>query len=478
MDVGRWDVTMGQIIRIGSEALIGGENNTGAPHTLGLSEAASTENLDPRDWRGAKTRNGRAQYGIDNGSNTGVHGIKAWTRDAGTNFVVARIATTFYDVQASAWSSIGIGGTDSALMRAAALNNILVIVVDGMDVSKWNGATFATVTATGTPTEAKYACIYVSKLILAGDDANAQTIYGSATNNPENFTATNEAFTITSQDGGGDTIQGLAAARNWCNIFFRYYTEMLLGTSVFDFRVERLIDRGLVSQTGYASSGDVVFFASDEAVYMVARGMASDLTTLKQREWYQGISDKTKITLLIKGDLLLVVDYGTTGDYARAYDFKNGRWAPWPSQPWMVGDTSNAQVLYAGTDTGSTAQIWKLDTGSLDGTATITAFWRTGNNMFGWPDCPKNMAEFRAMAKPGLPTVTAQFYKNGASVGSTKTMTFASTGGEAWDKVGGMRDVRGRSLGVKLSWTGQGTLMGFAFYGEMTSDTGEIPVEV
>jgi len=263
---------MGNIVRIGSEALTGGEVNTPSPHTLGLSEAASTENLDPRVWNGAKTRPGREQYGIANGSDTGIHGMKAWTRDAGTSFVVARIATTFYDVQSASWASIGIGGTSGEKMRAAALNNILVIVVDGMSPSKWNGATFATITATSTPTEAKYAAVYVSKLILAGDDANPQTFYGSATNNPEDFTATNDAFSITSQDGGGDTIQGLAAARNWLNIFYRYYTEIMTGTSVFDFRVERLVDRGLVSKTGYVSTGDVVFFASDEAVYMVVRG--------------------------------------------------------------------------------------------------------------------------------------------------------------------------------------------------------------
>lgn len=477
---------MGTIVRIGSEALTGGEVNTHGPHIIGMSEAASSENLEPRDWRGAKTRSGRTQYGIDSGaSNTGVNGMKTWTRDAGTNFIVARIGTTFYDVQTASWASIGIGGASGAMMRAAALNNILAIVVDDLPPQKWNGATFATLggfgsigTAGGLPTEAKYAAIYSSKLILAGDDANKQTIYGSATNNPEDFTGLNDAFSITSQDGGGDTIQGLAAARNWLNIFYRYYTEMLIGNSVFNFAVERLMNRGLVSTTGYASSGDVIFFASDEAVYMVARGQASDVTTLKQREWYQGISDKSKITLLLKGDLLIVIDYGTTGDYARAYDYKNGRWAPWTDQPWICGDTSNDQILYAGTDTGSTAQIWKLDTGSLDGTATIPCMWRTGDLAFGWSDAVKNMAEFRALAKPGIATVTAQFYQNGTAVGSTKDMTFAASGAQDWQKIAMMNAVRGQYIGAKLNWSGQGTLYGFAFYAEMTTDDGEIPAEV
>jgi hypothetical protein len=469
---------MGNIIRIGSEALVGGENNTKAAHTLGLSEAASTENLDPREWQGAKTRKGREQYSIDNGSNTGVHGLKAWTRDAGTSFLIGRIGTTFYDIQSASWASIGIGGTANAKMRAAALNNILVIVVDGNDVSKYNGATLATITATGTPAEAKYAAVYVSKLILAGDDSNPQTLTGSATNNPEDFTATNDAFTITSQDGGGDTIRGLAAARNWLNIFYRFYTEIMTGTGVFDFRVERLTDRGLVSETGYAASGDVVFFASDEAIYMVARGQVNDITTLAQREWYLGISDKTKITLLLKGDLLLVCAYGDTGDYARAFDYKNGRWTTWTSQPWECGDTSNTQDLYAGTDSGSTAQIWKLDTGTLDGSASIACLWRTADYAFGWPDAVKNMAEARLLAKPGLPTTAVQFTKNGASIGSSYARTFASTGAEDWAKVSPARDIRGQFLGAKISWTGQGTLLGFAFYGEVNTDSDEIPAEV
>lgn len=469
---------MGEIVRIGSEALVGGELNTQAAHTLGISEAASTENLDPRDWRGAKTRAGRVQHGSNYASNTGFHGLKAWTRDAGTQYLIGRIGTTFYDFATGVAASIGIGGTDSAKFKAEPLNNILVIGVDGLGVSKYNGATFATITATGVPTEAKYVVVYASKIILAGDDSNPQTFYGSATNAPEDYTATNDAFSITSQDGGGDTIQGLAAARNWLNIFYRYYTEIMVGTSVFDFRVERLMDRGLVSQTGYASSGDVVFFASDQAVYMVARGQASDITTLKQREWYEGISDKTKITLLLKGDLLLICAYGDTGNNARAYDYKNGRFAPWPDQPWEVGDTGNDSTLYAGSDVGSTTQIWKLDTGTLDGASAINAMWRTGDYSFGWPDAIKNLREFRALAKPGLGTLTAQFYRNGASVGSTYQRTFASTGGQAWARIATPADVRGSFLGVKLTWSGQGVLYGFAAYGEVTTDAGEIPVEV
>lgn len=466
---------MGNITRIGSEELTGGEVNTKRPHVLGTAEAASSENLDPRNWQGAATRNGRTQYSVANGSNTGVKGLKHWTRDAATTFLIARVGTTFYDVQAGAWASIGIGGTADAKMRAAPLNNILAIVVDGMQPARYNGAAFATL-AGSPPSEAKYAAIYVSKLILAGDDANPQTFYGSATNNPEDFTAANDAFSITSQDGGGDAIQGLAAARNWLNIFYRNYTEILIGNTVFDFRVERLIDRGLVSATGHASMGDVVFFASDEAVYMVARGQVSDITTLKQKDWYQGISDKTKITLSLKGDLLLITDYGA--DVSRAYDFKNGRWAAWTVQPWEVTDTANDQTLYAGTDSGSTTQIWKLDTGTLDGSATIAAMWRGADFSFGWPDSVKNMSGFRVLAKPGLPTTTVQFYKNGASTGTSVDLTFASTGNEDWSRISSKRDIRGQYLGYKLSWSGQGTVLGFAMYGEVTTDEGSIPAEV
>lgn len=465
---------MGEAIRQGSEKLTGGEVNALPPHLVGLDEAADTLNLDPRDLRGATTRNGRSQFGINNGSAVGVKGLKAWTRDSGTFFLVARLATTFYDVSAAAWSSIGIGGTSGERFRAAALNNVLAIAVDGIAPRKWDGTTFGALGGS-PPAESKFAVVYASKLWLAGDDANPQTKTGSATNNPEDFTAANDALSITTQDGGGDTIQGLITNRQVLITLYRHYADVLIGDSIANFREERLTERGLVSSTGYVAAGEVAFWASDDAVWMAAGTRVSDITTLKMRQKYKDIADKSKITLGVSNDLLLVVDYGA--DKAYTYGWKTGTWSTWNGQEWEVLESANDGTLYAGTDGGSTTQVWKLDTGSLDGTASITARWRTPNLGYGWPDAIKNMIAFRLHAKPGLPTTTVTFYKDGVSTANTKTLTFAATGDHAWEGGYGQSKLRGRYLGMQLEWVGAGTLYGWVMYAEVTTDRGQLPVE-
>jgi hypothetical protein len=465
---------MGRITPLHATVLDGGEVNTKPPHDIGLTEAASAVNLDPREYRGAKTRLGRETFGPTNGSGTGTKGLKAWTRNAGTSYVLYRTGTTFWHASTAAVSSISIGGTSGAYMNAAALDNYLAFVCDNLTPSKWDGTSVTSIGGS-PPSEAKYAAVYSSKMFFAGDDTNPQTITFSATNNIDNYTAANDAGSITSQEGGGDTIQGLRACRKWLCIFYRFYTEILFGNSVFNFSIERLVDKGLVSPTGHAGVSDVCFFASDDAVYMVAGAKASDITTIKIREWYRNISDKTKITLSVKGDLLLVTDYGTGQSYA--CDYKTLRWSCWTDQYWEATDTANDQTLYAGPS-ASTQQIWKLDTGTADGASVISAYWRTGDIGFGWPDAIKNQAEFRVLALPGMPTTTLTYYKNGTALASTKDLTFAASGTADWAKAGPQRNLRGQYLSYKIAWSGSGTVYGFAVYAEVTSDSGEVPNEV
>ena len=480
---------MGNIVRLGAEVLEGGEINTSAPHTLGLKEAASAVNLDPREYRGAKTRPGRSTFSVTNGSGTGVKGIKHWDRGAASNFasviipattyLLYRTGTTFWSASAAAVGSVHIGGTDGAYMNAVVLDDLMVVVCDGLTPAKWDGTVTTMVALAGSPpAEAKYAAIYVSKVFLSGNDADPQRVYYSATNNANQYSsmaAVNDAGSYTSQDGGGDTIQGLRACRKWMCIFYRYYTEILTGNTVFNFSVDRLADRGLVSQTGHCGVGDVCFFASDDAVWMVAGARASDITTSKIKTWYNAISDKTKITLLMKGKLLLVIDHSSGQAYA--CDYMTLRWSVWTDQYWECGDTSNDQVLYAGPS-ASTVQIQKLDTGTADNASAIAAHWRTGDYPFGWPDVIKNHRDTMVHALPGMPSVTVTHYMNGSAAASTESLTFDATGANDWVRSGPKSELRGQYLGAKFAWSGPGTLYGFAMYAEVTADSGEVPNEV
>lgn len=467
---------MGQIVPWRTELLLGGEVNTKPPHAIGLSEAASAVNLDPRAYTGAKTRNGRETFAGTNGSGFAVNGIKAWQRNAGTSYLLYKTTTAFWSASAGGTASIGSGGTASALMSAVPLDDVMVVVADGLTPQKWPASSDLTNLGGSPPAEAKYAVVYVSKVFLAGNDAAPQTFYFSATNNAEQYdssVAVNDAGSVTSQEGGGDTIQGLRSCRKWMCIFYRYYTEILVGNTVFNFAVDKLTDHGLVSQTGHCGTGDVAFFASDEAVWMVAGARATDITTAKMRTWYQGISDKSKITLGLKGDLLLVIDYGTGTAYA--CDYKTGRWDCWTDQYWRCLDTSNDQTLYAGPS-ASTVQIWKLDTGSTDSASAISAYWRTGGWDFGVPEVKKNLAGFFVHAKMSMPTTTLTWYMDGVAAASTKDVTYSATTEGDW-KLAGPKAGRANFWSFKVAWSGPGTLYGLCAYGEVTSVDGGPPNE-
>lgn len=475
---------MGEIVRLAADKLDGSEQTTVPPHQVGLSEALLAENIDPRNLQGAATRNGRTQFGVNfvhgvvPSPDANTYGLKAWTRDSGTTFVVTHIGTDLYDASAASWAllSASVSITAGEIMRAQALNNLLVIVVDGITPKQFSGGAVTPLSASA-PAEAKYAAIFASKLFLAGDDANPQTKTFSATNTPTDFTAADDAGSITTQDGGGDTIQGLASNNKVLLTFYRNYTDALIGDSTFNFREERLVNRGLVSKTGHISVGEVVFFASDDAIYMVAGTTVSDITTPRMRKAYTDIADKSQISLGVKGDLLLVVDYGADRGYACAY--KYGRWSEWTGQEWISMDTAIDQTFYAGRHSGgSITQIWKLDNGSLDGASTVVAAWRTGNYGYGWDDCIKDLRAARVHAKPGMGTITLTYYKNGASTGSTTEVTFGTAGDHDWAGRMGQGKVRGHYLGIKASWNGPGTLYGWACYAELTTNAGTIPQEI
>ena len=469
---------MGKILREGSENLTGGEVNSLPGHLIGLGEAKLAENTDPRSLVGVVTRNGRAVYGSNYASDFAIDGLKCWTRNAGTAFLIARSSGSFLSWTPAPIASIASGGTAGSIFQGAALNNYFCFVVDGMTPSKYDGLAVTNLGA-AAPAEAKFAVEHISKIFLAGNDAAPQTLYWSKTDDPTEFStivAPNDAGSADMYYGGGDKIGGLISNGRNLLILFRNSTYILAGDAPSNMRIDKLCNYGLVSPTGTAKAGEVAFFASDDAVYMVAGNRISDLTTLKFKSVYQAISDKSKITLGVTKDLLMVVDWGADKAYTCAY--KYNRWSEWTGQIWKCIDTDLNQTIYAGVDGASTTQIWNLDTGSLDGASTVIAKWKTPDLDFGWSDCPKQLAGVRVHGNGSLGTVTISYFKDGASIGSTtQTASLASDGSHTLDGFHGQSKVRGRFLGFQFSWVGPGTLLGWAAYSEITADQGSIPPE-
>jgi hypothetical protein len=464
------------IKRVAGFDLVGGEVNTKSAYAVGVQETPSSENLDPLDMKGATTRPGRSKFGIDFGSNSGVKGVKSWTRNSGTNLILARLDSSFYNVSAASWNLVAtLIGTTGARFRAHPLLNILAVVVDGSAPQKWDGTTWAALGGS-PPANGKYLTTFVSKLWMAGDPANPQTVSFSSTNNGENWTAVNDAGSITAQSGGGDTIQGLMSNRKVLIIMYRHRVEIMSGSTIADFSVSTLTHRGLVSDTGYASLGEVAFFASDEAIYMISGYRLTDLTTQKFREVYKNIADKTKITLGIKAGMLLVCDYGAGKIYACNY--KLNKWYTWTNgQYWECMDVGIDEVMYAGFSAASTNQLWNLATTTLDGASAIVAKYRTPNMGFGWNESPKQLAGAFVVAKPGIATLTTSFLANGSFIGASTQSTFAATGDHDWARISAQSAVQAQFLAMEFQWSGVGTVYGWAMYANIQTEMGAIPRE-
>lgn len=453
--------TIGPII---ARRLDGGRVTLYPEHGTGVEESPNAENLDPSSYRGAETRAGRAQFLANNGSGTSVNGIFHWTRNAGTAFLFFANGTNVYAESGASWASLMTGVADGGAVRMAALDDKLVIVGESFAPRKTTDGTTTSALAGSPPSSAQYIALYKSKVFLAGDTNNPQKITFCASNNPEDWIAANNAGSVTIDAGGGDTIQGLMATQDTLVVLFRHQAQAVFGDSVFNYFVRPIFRKGLVSKTGYAAGEKIGFFASDDGVYAVSGGTVS-LISLKAKKDYDDISDKTKVTLAVKNDKLYVIDYGAASPYALVCDYKIGRWAKWTAQPFKVAALGIDNALYGGTS-GSTVQAWKLDQGTLDGTATIAAKWTTPDLDFDRWDLVKTINRYLLHAKPGLPTTTVKFFYDGASIANAHTHVFTTTGRHEYaQKAVPRAGSGGHYVSMEISWTGVGTLYGWTLYG-------------
>jgi len=364
-------------------------------------------------------------------------------------------------------------------MQGAALNNVAVIVASGLapQVSS-AGSTLAALGGT-PPSLAKYVTTYMAKLWMAGDPNNASKVNFSKSNDPEDWTTANNAGNVVIDKDDGDLVQGLRGTKRTLYIFKRRNTYALTGDSPLNFRADPLCGWGLVSEYGHATDGQGVFFASDDGIYY-AIGLQIARISDPVYQTYKDISDKSTIALEVRGDKLFCFykASGSENNQAMVLAFKRmmsdggvrGVWGIYDAQPYQVAKTGRDATLYALLN-ASTAQIWKLDTGT---SGAVSARWETPDLDFGDPSVLKRLMRFFVHMKTdtATTTVTCRWYSDGASVGSDYTLTFGTAGSyeiqQAEGQVGS--SIIGRHLKLRMTWTGQKTIYGWRVYADVRSD--------
>lgn len=466
----------------GARVLNGGLVTGLPPHALGATESPDCENIDPSFTLGVRTRRGSSAYGVTlptAASGTAMTGLRAWTRDAGSTFIFFAHATTIYSCDGASALAVKTGMATDSIMNAAPLGNTLVVVASGLypQVSS-AGSTLASIGAgTYLPTLGKYIAEYTSKLWIAGDTANPSRISFCKANDPTDWSTAFNAGNADIGSGDGDVIRGLMGTRRALYIFKRKNSYVLSGDSNSNYRVDQLASLGLVSERGVCTDGQGCFFASDDGIYY-AVGLNCARISDAIKKTYDDISDKSTITMEVKGEKLFIFYKGsgaTANNRALVCSFKRkmndggvrGVWAPYSAQPYDVANTSRASELYVGTN-ASTLQIYQLDTGSP---GSIDAYWNTPDFDFGVYDQKTLMRYFVHMSPDtATTTLTVRHFCDGVSTGNDVSLSFGTAGSHDIQLSAAQAAIVGRHLRLKMTWTGDKTLYGCRVYADIRSD--------
>lgn len=466
----------------GARVLNGGLVTGLPPHALGATESPDCENIDPSFPLGLRTRRGSSAYGValpTAASGSPMLGLRLWTRDAGTSFIAFAQGGSIYISDGTTPLLVNASMSTDSIMNAAPLANQLIVVASGLfpQVSS-AGSTLASIGAgTYLPSLGKYIAEYTSKLWIAGDPNNPSRISFCKANDPTDWSTAFNAGNADIGSGDGDVIRGLIGTRRALYIFKRKNSYCLSGDSTSNYRVDQLAALGLVSERAVCTDGQGAFFAADDGIYY-AVGLNCARISDPVKKTYDDISDKSTITMEVKGEKLFVFYKGSgasANNRALVCAFKRkmsdggvrGVWAPYSAQPYSVANTSRGGDLYVGTN-ASTLQIYTLDTGSP---GSIDAYWNTPDFDFGTYDLKKLMKYFVHMSPDtATTTVTVRHYQDGASSGNDVSLTFGTAGSHDIQNAAGPQEVYGRHIRLRLTWTGDKTIYGCRVFADVRGE--------
>lgn len=481
-----------RIQEAGTRSMNGGRITGIPPHLVGSQESPNCSDTDPVFPWGAKTRNGSVTFGNSGpttGSGSPVGGIKPIIMNLGSQYVYVANATTIYYVATAAnWTSIGIGMATDSIMHAEILNNFPVITASGLALQySSTGTSTLTAVPAGTylPSFAKYITQYVSKLWTAGDPGFPSRTSFCTSQNPLDYSTTNNAGYIEIGVGDGDIVRGLEGTKNAVYIFKRKNTYAVTGTSVFDFSATLLCEWGLVSEYAHCSDGQGCFFASDDGIYYAVGLNVARLSDSIKVD-FDNISDKTTIAMEVLGEKLYVFfkDSGASANNAAfvcAYKRKldggqvHGVWTKYTSIAVKAAATSRQQELFACTN-ASTPVIYQLDSGS----SSIGFVWNTPDEDFGDVGY-KQLIRYFVHAQPGVATytVSVQPFADGASIGGAQTISVPPTGSLSSGYVVGShwvgmatpgQNIKGRFMRLQFTVSGNNCLFGYRMFCDVRSE--------
>lgn len=307
-----------------------------------------------------------------------VTGLIVWYDNALTKRQILSEGTKVYSFTSASSAEIALPAGNGSITVNTAVNfapfkNKLYIVNAGLNSPVWYDGT-TTGTAGGSPPQnCKYVAVHKSRLWLAGRTAAPSTVYFCALSNPDDWTSTDNAGSITINDGDGGIIRAILSVGDALYVFKNTAVYAIFGSSPFNFEVKKVSDFGIVGDRACSRFNNMAIFAGETHVYSISGRTWSELDIAIQNT-YQAISDKSTIAIGRRRNQIRIAYKGSgssTNSEMLVLDIVRGAWGKWTGIKANVFASDGPDKLLFGR--ADAVHIGEMDNGVTDNGTAISA---------------------------------------------------------------------------------------------------------
>lgn len=445
-------------------------------HALQSHQSPDAQNFDPSEVGACKKRKGFIKFTSPakvTPTGTFVSGLCAAATSGGTAYVLATEGTALHNITGGTWGTTISGATITVdtMVRMFMFNDIFVICNAGGGPYKWTGSGAAASLGGSPPANATGGGVHRSRVFLY---KGTSVLSFSALSDPEDYTSTDNAGSITINKGDGFVVNGFMSGGDFAVVSKIAPSSggkegalyALFGSSPFDFNVKKIASVGAFGQEAMVQYDNMVFVATNRGIFGI-----------NGRNWariddpifptYDAITTKSTVALGRYGKTLRMAytnPGSSTNDREFIYDVERGVWGKNTGKTNRIYANHPDGRILMGTS-GTSILVWEDENGSNDDGAAIDFYWKTPEIQQGHPYTAKRLhAAHFEVSNNITTTLSLDQITDGSSLSWGQTM---STSTDFPSKRFAGKATAGKGHQLKIadnSTNGQTTLYGYGAY--------------
>lgn len=405
-------------------------------HLLRDTQSPDAQNFDPSYVGSLRKRKGYIKFtGTASTGGDNVSGLFSAALSGGTAYVIASHGTLLRDISNGSFTTIsGTSITNNTRVRMDIFNDLFLICNQGGGPWKWTGTGAVATLGGSPPANARGVGIHRSRVWMY---VNTSVLSFSALSDPEDWTSTDNAGSITINKGDGFIINGFQSGGDFAVISkITPATGGLEGAlyglyngSPFTYEVKKLASIPAFSQEAMIQYDNFVAVATPRGVYGIQGRKVFKISDAIQPT-FDAIPAASMPSIVLGKKLntirMAYPSTGTANDREFILDIERGVWGR------NTGKTINRYALHpdgrllSGTS-GTSILVWEEENGTNDDSAAINFYWETPDFDFGLPYGAKRLNSVHLHAKnTGSFLVTVDHFIDGTTQSYAKTMNVST----------------------------------------------------